>query len=175
MFCPKCGLQNGDDTKFCRNCGADLSNVLAAVEGKLSEHLAESETHNDVYSSGLRNLLLGIGFFIIAGLLFTIPGDTYYWLLMLFPAFSLIASGTSRIVKAKGMRLKETADVIQPDSFPAMRSNRELPPIQTEYTKPSKSIYATDELAGQPLSVTEPTTRQLQLDSEGETKALPKK
>ena len=31
MFCPKCGLQNADETKFCRGRGADLGNVLAVV------------------------------------------------------------------------------------------------------------------------------------------------
>ncbi len=175
MFCPKCGLQNADSTKFCRSCGADLSNVLAVVEGKLSDRLAESENHNDLYASGIRNLLLGIGFFIIAILLFTIPGDTFFWLLMLFPAFSLIASGVSRIIKANGMKTKENLNVMQQNSFPANQPNAALPPIQTEYIKPSKSVYETDDLLGQPLSVTEPTTRHLQMDSEGETMTLPKK
>lgn len=173
MFCPKCALQNADDTKFCRGCGANLRNVLAAVEGKLSDRLAESESHNDLYSSGVRNLLLGIGFIIISILLFRIPGDTFFWLLMLFPAFSLIASGVSRIVKAKGMKSKTNADVIQPHSFPATQSNPALPPIQTEYIKPVKSNYETDDLAGRPLSVTEQTTRHLQMDSAGETTTLP--
>jgi len=177
MFCPKCGLQNADNTKFCRSCGADLSNVLAVVEGKLpaNEWLAQSnewraESHDSIhiYSSGIRNLLLGIGFFIIAILLFMLPGDTFFWLLMMFPAFSLIASGVSRIVKANGMKTKEIADVIQPSSFPSTGSNPILPPMQTEYIKPSKSVYETDNSLGQHLSVTEPTTRHLQIDSKGE-------
>lgn len=168
MFCPKCGLQNADITKFCRSCGADLSSALAVVDGKLSGRLAKSENHNDLYSSGIRNLLLGVGFFIISILLYRIPPhDTFFWLLMLFPAFSLIASGISRIVKANEMKSKKNSDVIQPNSFPATQSNPALPPIQTEYIKPSKSIYETDDLAGLPLSVTEPTTRHLQMDSEG--------
>ena len=44
----KCGLQNADNAKFCRSCGADLSNVLAVVEGKLPDRLAEPENHNDL-------------------------------------------------------------------------------------------------------------------------------
>jgi hypothetical protein len=175
MFCPKCGLQNADNIKFCRGCGADLSNVLAVVDGKLSERLEKSENPNDLYSSGIRNLLLGIGFFIISILLNRIPPhDTFFWLLLMFPAFSLIASGISRIVKANGIKSKN-ADVIQPNSFPANQPHAALPPVQTEYINPSKSIYETDDLVGQPLSVTEPTTRHLKMDSEGETMTLPKK
>jgi hypothetical protein len=175
MFCPKCGLQNADNTRFCRSCGTDLSNVLAVVEGKLPDLLAESERQNDLYSSGIRNLLLGIGFLIISILLFTIPGHTFFWLLMLFPAFSLISSGVSRIVKANGMKSKTSVVVNQPDRFPASQSNPALPPIQTDYLKPPQSVYETDDLARQPLSVTEPTTRHLQMDSEDNAMTLPKK
>ncbi len=34
MFCPKCGIQNPETGKFCRQCGTDLSPVADALAGK---------------------------------------------------------------------------------------------------------------------------------------------
>lgn len=31
MFCPKCGTQNPDGTRFCRSCGAQLSHDVASA------------------------------------------------------------------------------------------------------------------------------------------------
>ena len=174
MFCPKCGLQNSDDTKFCRSCGVDLGNVLAVIEGRTPDCLPQSKQYNDLFSSGIRNLILGFGFsFISILLLFNIPG-TFYWLLVMTLAIALLASGITRIVKADGKEPKKTADVTPPNSLPATGSNPALPPIRSEYIKPAKPIYEASDLAGQPGSVTEATTRQLQMDSEGESKILPK-
>jgi hypothetical protein len=41
-----------------------------------------------------------------------------------------------------------------------------LPPDQTEYIKPLPFTYDTDDLAKQPLSVTERTTRHLEKDNQ---------
>ena len=35
MYCPKCGMQNNDETKFCRGCGENLKVVSQAM----SRHL----------------------------------------------------------------------------------------------------------------------------------------
>lgn len=169
MFCPKCGLQNADNTKFCRSCGADLSNVLAVVEGKMPDTPPRLKEYNDLYSSGIRNLILGFGFLLIAFLVLAMPGDTFYWMFLMIPGISLLASGISRIVKAEGMKTNNKIDSARQNSFPATPSKQALPPLQTEYVKPSDLVHRTDDLAGQPFSVTEKTTRQLQMNSEDET------
>ena len=50
--------------------------------------------------------------------------------------------------------------------------NYPLPPNQTEYVQP-ESRYKTGDLI--PASVTDGTTRHLEINSEGETMTLPKK
>ena len=35
MYCPKCGIQNNDETKFCRGCGENLKVVLQAMSRRL--------------------------------------------------------------------------------------------------------------------------------------------
>jgi hypothetical protein len=35
MFCPTCGINNSDQTRFCRSCGADLGLIADALSGKL--------------------------------------------------------------------------------------------------------------------------------------------
>jgi hypothetical protein len=50
--------------------------------------------------------------------------------------------------------------------------NTALPPPQTEWAQP-ESRYKTGDLV--PPSVTDATTRHLEIDSEGQTMALPKK
>lgn len=183
MFCPKCGTQNPDDGKFCRGCGANLSNVLAFVDGTLSveKGLTVENNPTELYSTGIRNTILGAGFLAVGMLLFTIPGSTFFWVLMLIPAFCLIASGASRMIKSEAIKKERAAKTsfIRQPTFAANQPIKELPPTQADYIKPPNSIYKTDYktdyLVGEPPSVTEPTTRQLQIDAESETMTLPKK
>ncbi len=38
MFCPNCGSQNQDQSKFCRRCGTNLAVVTSALAGNVSDH-----------------------------------------------------------------------------------------------------------------------------------------
>ena len=162
MFCPKCGSQNVDETKFCRVCGADLSNVLAALEGKPRTDLTIVEKQIELFSRGLRGLMMGIGFLIVAGAAFGI--SIRLAVLGVFAmafAFIFLGTGISRLVQSRALkRLSESRDT---------PPNPALSPGQVEYIQPPRSLYETDDLLTTPRSVTENTTRHLQMDPETET------
>ena len=40
MYCPKCGIQNDDETKFCRGCGENLKVISQAMSRRLPVILA---------------------------------------------------------------------------------------------------------------------------------------
>src|SRR5438067_12376752 len=40
MYCPKCGIQNNDGTKFCRGCGENLKVISQAMTRRLPVVLA---------------------------------------------------------------------------------------------------------------------------------------
>jgi hypothetical protein len=161
MFCPKCATENPDNSKFCRSCRANLSNVLLAVEGEIVEKDIEIQNskYSDLYSSGVRNVILGFGFFLTTVFVKSMPGDTYFWLLFLIPAFCLLASGVSRILQAENVK-KEKPTIIYPPTLSANQANTALPPIHTEYVSPI-SKFETNDLV--PTSVTEETTQHLKI------------
>jgi hypothetical protein len=151
MFCPKCGLQNADDTRFCRGCGAELGNVLAALDApvtKTQKSLAEKSVA--LYSRGIRGSLTAVGFLVIAGILRSIPPENgILWLLPLTFAFVWLAASISRFVQARGLK-----------KLAAQERPAELGAGRVEFLKPSRSIYQTDDLV--PMSVTERTTTLLE-------------
>lgn len=155
MFCPKCGTQNADETKYCRGCGADLGNVLAAVEGRPSNASALAEKHIGLFSSGVRGLIVGVGFLIVSGVAFGISMRmAVIGLFALAFSFVFLSLGISRLVQASALKRLREPKSTQP----------ELTPGSTSYIGPARSIYETDELAKLPGSVTDHTTRHLELD-----------
>jgi hypothetical protein len=197
MFCPKCGMQNPDTGKFCRSCGTDLGNVSTALSGNLPAQTPQlppyyldrkgrirSNDPTEIWSQAIRSLIMGFGFLVVSIVLFTtnVAGGNAWWWAMLFPAFSLLAVGASQLAKVSRMeKLKQNNEIAagtqpQPNQIYSSASTTALPPSQTDYVRPEKSIYDTGELAAPPApSVTEDTTRHLEINNEGETMTLPKK
>ncbi|NOT47917.1 MAG: hypothetical protein HOP17_09255 [Acidobacteria bacterium] len=188
MFCPKCGTQNPETGKFCRSCGVDLGNVSAVLSGDLPAHLtspamAEIQNKarrrndpNEVYASAIRNMVSGLGFLIVAIALLTtnVAGGHSWWWAMLFPAFSLLAKGISDYMKHGKMEKSQVAGTSQfSPRLDQPRGNMGLPPTRTDYVSTDNSRYKTGDLV--PPSVTDGTTKHLEMNSEGETMTLPKK
>ena len=185
MFCPKCGGQNPEEGKFCRSCGTDLGNVSQALSGNMPVQTQafytdrkgrmHSNNPDDIYSSAVKSIAGGIGFLIISLALFItgVAGGHTWWWAMLFPGFSMLGRGVSQMAKLRRMEKRSVGAVntIQSNQFPPA-PNQSLPPPQTEWVAPD-SRYKTGDLT--PPSVTDSTTRHLEMDSEGQTMALPKK
>jgi hypothetical protein len=193
MFCPKCGTQNPETGKFCRACGTDLGNVSAIISGNLPapppappafyvDHRGrvKSNDPNDIWSQAIRSLIMGFGFLVVSFVLLgtNVAGGNKWWWAMLFPAFSMLAVGASQMARVKRMEKQKQGGAVftEQPQFPPHQASHSLPPTQTDYVKPpQKSIYETGELYEKPSSVTEGTTRHLEINNEGETMTLPKK
>ena len=164
MFCPKCGSQNGDETKFCRDCGVDISNALtpakkargrSLMERMSTDHMSVAEKQIELFSRGVRGLIMGVGLFIVSALAFLLTTRLTFPLFMLAFGFLLVGTGISRLIHARGLKQLSKRDE------PAA-----LSPGQADYIRPQGSIYQTDDLAAQPLSVTERTTTHLRTRDE---------
>ena len=200
MFCPKCGTKNPDNGKFCRSCGTDLTPVSDALTGgtnknssgfgmmppmapmmemnfsgkKETEHRRRQDP-NEVYGDAIKQIISGIGFLIVAIVFLTtgVAGGHAWWWAMLFPAFGLLSKGISDYGKSKRMEKNQFRFAGQnQSSLNQTQTRADLPPSNTEYVAP-ETRYQTGDLV--PPSVTDNTTRHLEMDSEGKTMTLPKK
>jgi hypothetical protein len=156
MYCPKCGTQNSEDVKFCRSCGANLSLVPQALTGQLPvERAVGYDSEGKPYdrhgrrienpptiARGIQHLFLGIGFLIIAAVLFITGQRWGLW--MLIPAFGLLGKGASDIAAVK------SSERLSWNAPRTARSTGELPTSE-----------AYNPLPPHPPSVTENTTRHL--------------
>ncbi len=174
MFCPKCGGQNPDDGKFCRGCGTGLSSVSQALTGNIPQArpMLDRRGKPISYDRAIVKIFTGLAFMAVTiALAFSRTGyGWWYW--MLIPAFTSLGAGVAQLVQlrqaGKGGMVDPTISV---EPLPSAQ-NTALPPQQTEFVSP-ESRYKTGDLV--PPSVTDATTRHLEMDSEGQTMTLPKK
>ncbi len=175
MFCPKCGVQNPDNGKFCRSCGTDLGGVTDALSGKspaVSCDLTDRKNRPVTWERALKPLAMGIAFIIISFILGASGAGRGWWFWLLIPGFMMLASGVAGIIQLQ--RMEKAGGIVVGDdrSYLGTAATPALPSPQTEWIAP-ETRYKTGDLV--PPSVTDGTTRRLERDSEGETMALPKK
>jgi len=91
---------------------------------------------------------------------------------MLIPAFGSLGSGVAQYMQIRRAEknLPVYSPVVDEKAF-GTSPNNALPPQQTQWVSP-ESKYKTGDLV--PPSVTDNTTRHLEMDSEGKTMTLPK-
>lgn len=174
MFCPKCGTQNPDTGKFCRSCGTDLGNVSQALSGKLPiSTLCDRKGKPISYERAIVKIFTGLAFVAVALALGWTGNGRNWWFWLLIPAFTSFGAGVAQYVQ---LRKLEKGQPVYSPTIPQTglggTSRSALPPNQTNYIEP-QSRYRTGDLV--PPSVTDNTTRHLEMDSEDRTMALPKK
>ena len=175
MFCPKCGIQNPETGKFCRSCGTDLGNVSNALSGKLPTDQSCFNSNGKPISleSAATKFFMGIAFVIVAVVLAVTGKGGGWWFWMLIPAFMMLGTGAAQYVQLRNFergrqRFTAESDNVISGSAP----NASLPSPKTTFVAP-ESRYKTGDLV--PPSVTDSTTRHLEINSEGETVSLPKR
>ncbi len=166
MYCPKCGVHNLEDAKFCRSCGADIHLVPQALDGQASlstfgagEVEAQSEKGKKerkvkkpaTLEDGLENIFSGIACMVIFMLgLFYLQGLFMVWVWFIIPALSCVGKGIGQVISS---RSAQTA----------------LPPVEAARVRsallpaPARELPAADtsEIKSPPHSITESTTRNL--------------
>lgn len=175
MFCPKCGGQNPENGKFCRSCGTDLGGVSTALNSPTpSPALVNRRGRPISWESSITKFATGIAFLVIAIALgvTNMAGGRVWWFWMLIPAFTMMGSGIAQYVQLRKAE-KGQGGVVSAASQPAFSASpgNVLPPQSTEFVG-AESRYKTGDLV--PPSVTDGTTRHLEMDSESKTMALPK-
>ena len=126
------------------------------------------------WESALGKLFMGIAFLIVSVILAFTGKAGGWWFWMLIPAFAMLGSGVAQYIQLKKTEQRNISLIQQSSQnvFSSVPQNSALPPTQTQYVAP-ESRYKTGDLA--PSSVTDSTTRHLEINSEGETMTLPKK
>ena len=172
MFCPKCGQQNPENGKFCRGCGTDLGNVSSALTAP-KQQLLGRRGRPIHWEGAITKFFSGLAFLIVAIVMAVTGVGRGWWFWLLIPAFGSIGSAVAQYVQLKKAEKGQLpyVPVVQPNTLPSNQGSA-LPPPQSVFVSP-ESRYKTGDLV--PPSVTDNTTRHLEMDTEGKTMSLPKK
>ena|SRR6266850_1945283 len=162
MYCPKCGLQNSDDLKFCRGCGENLKVISQAMTRRLPAFLVRKmDAYIERKNQGLRRQSIGnaaLGsMFMFLGLYEVIGTGASWaskWFYIAYGCFMLFLGLWDHMVFKRSL---STEVRIVKMGGPA--TTNELPP------------YDAAQIAEPPAGITESTTKQLDLATRGQEKS----
>jgi zinc-ribbon domain len=180
MYCPKCGTENPEDGKFCRSCGTDLEFVSAALAGRAQTlvYTVDPRKRGVSWEFAITKSFTGLAFLLIS-IILGISGRlnaANWWFWLLIPGFALLSSGVAQIYQLKKIEKIEGGfpENRKIGSISSRQNQNILPSGQTDFMMPPKqSIYDTDDLIRKG-SVTDKTTRQLEIRNSDELIAIPK-
>ena len=152
MYCPNCGAQAADETKYCRACGQSLTLIAQAM----MKSLPVDDNDRQKLEKSIKNISLGVGFLIVSIVVGFFFGEPMNWTLCfstLIPAMIWLSLGVAGIL---GRAISGSRHVSSVDRVTV----KETAPILSELT----SGGAAGDLVGltPPSGVTEVTTRNLE-------------
>lgn len=173
MYCPKCSQQQiSEDVRFCSRCGFQLHIVSQLLETNGELNKTDGQTQKDsLYKQITSRIGAKLIFWSIVSIPFalglSIPFDTpVFFLVSLF----LFVIGLAQLayVFIFGDKTRTTGqDFSETKTINPAESQRNLPPMQSipvsDYESPRRE---TSEIKQPPPSVTEPTTKLLEIDSD---------
>lgn len=168
MYCPQCAVQNLDDAKFCRACGADIHLVPQALQGSLpvaaektfkgevSRRNREKKRKPATVDEGLKNIFQGIALLIIflTGI-YVFRGAFWVTIWFIIPALSSFGEGIGQLIRAR----QEQQQLLPPAMYGG--GNFRPAPFPPAANLKQFSSPDTAEIVSPPPSVTEMTTRHL--------------
>lgn len=152
MYCPKCGIQNNDETKFCRGCGENLKLISRAMSRRLPAFLARKmDAYIESRNRQLRRDSIGYasigGLFIFLGLYDVIGTGASWaseWFNVAFGCFMLFLGLWDYMVYKRSLSTEVKIARMRSTDRP-----NALPP------------HDVVQIAAPPVSVTESTTEHL--------------
>jgi hypothetical protein len=171
MYCPSCGSDNQFAVKFCRRCGTSLEAVALALSPGGEEHSLDKSKLSQLikdYYSGRHEMIGGLG---AVGLGLAIPAALlaagwwlFFWIFVWF-CIGIFANGVRQFDKGwkKWSDASTDLKILGYDVPPGNKASS-LPkgfPDRVKETRGGDPLQLSGD--GAPPSVTESTTRQLDL------------